>query len=243
MINLTYNGKSFNQRESDGYVNLGELCATHGKKFGNWTRLQGSKEYLATLAETLMQSESHICASDYLVVSEINAIGGKAGTWGHPFVAIEVARWISKKFGIWCNQHIKTLIETGSTTIAPQPQPHLPQTFSQALYLAAKLQEEKELIEAEKQLLEEEIYDLSEALDELFDYFSIIRIAIFNKVSEKQFSWRKLKSASVVLKKEIKKAPCPRFGTKNLYSHDAWRLAYPGVALPEATTLAVKRSA
>jgi len=230
MINLAYNGKSFNQRESDGYVNLGQLCATHGKRLNDWKRLKTSNPCLEAASEA-----TGIPVAELIIIQNGNA------TWGHPLVAIEVGRWINPPFGVWCNQHIKTLIETGSTSITPEPK--LPQTFSEALYLAAKLQEEKELIEAEKQLLEEENYELYEALDELFDYFSIIRIAIFNKVSEKQFSWRKLKSASVVLKKEIKKAPCPRFGTKNLYSHDAWRSAYPGVALPEATTLAVKRSA
>jgi hypothetical protein len=27
---------------------------------------------------------------------------------------------------------------------------------------------------------------------------------------------------------------------KNLYSHDAWRLAYPGIALPETTVLTIQ---
>ena len=100
MINLSYNGKSFNQRENDGYVNLGQLCATHGKKFSNWSRLNSSGEYLQALAETLAQSHfSNISTGDLIV----STIGGKDGsqTWGHPLVAIEVARWISPKFGVW----------------------------------------------------------------------------------------------------------------------------------------------
>lgn len=142
MINLSYNGKSFNQRESDSYVNLGQLCATHGKKFSNWNRLNGSGEYLQALAETLTESGAQIVTPENLVIADVDAIGGNAGTWGHPLVAIEVARWISPGFGVWCNQHIKTLIETGSTTIAPQPapqftpqsqQPQLPQVTSIAL--------------------------------------------------------------------------------------------------------------
>lgn len=128
MINLSYNGKSFNQRENDGYVNLGQLCATHGKKFSNWSRLNSSGEYLQALAETLAQSHSSDMSTGDLIVS---TIGGKDGsqTWGHPLVAIEVARWISPGFGVWCNQHIKTLVETGSTAIASQqpPQPQLPE--------------------------------------------------------------------------------------------------------------------
>jgi hypothetical protein len=31
-----------------------------------------------------------------------------------------------------------------------------------------------------------------------------------------------------------------KFSEKNLYSHDAWRVAYPGIPLPETTTLVVQ---
>ena len=228
MNNLSYKGKSFNQRESDGYVNLGQLCATHGKKQNDWGRLKSSNVYLEALSE-----ETGIPVTDLIIVQHGNA------TWGHPLVAIEVARWINPKFGVWCNQHIKTLIETGSTAIAQPGQPQLPQTYLEALKALVAAEEQRELLEAEKALLEETNHALAEAVDELFDYSSIIRIAKFNGISEKSFKWHRLKAASNKLGLEIKKVPCPRFGEKNLYSHDAWRLAYPGVSLPETTTLVV----
>lgn len=39
---------------------------------------------------------------------------------------------------------------------------------------------------------------------------------------------------------EIKKAPYPRHVEKNPYHHDVWRLAYPGIELPETTTLVIQ---
>jgi hypothetical protein len=87
--------------------------------------------------------------------------------------------------------------------------------------------------------LEDDNERQAEVIDELFDYSSIIRIAKYNKVSETSFNWRLLKSASNKLGVEIKKVPCPRFVEKNLYSHDAWRLAYPEYKLPETTTLRI----
>jgi hypothetical protein len=87
--------------------------------------------------------------------------------------------------------------------------------------------------------LEEDNERQAEVIDELFDYSSIILIAKYNKVSETSFNWRLLKSASGKMGIEIKKAPCPRYGEKNLYSHDAWRLAYPEYKLPETTTLRI----
>jgi phage anti-repressor protein len=97
-----------------------------------------------------------------------------------------------------------------------------------------------ELAESMIASLEEEVERYAEALDELYDHSSVIRVAKHNGISENNFNWRKLKAASQKLGTEIKRETCPRFGTKNLYSHDAWRLAYPGINLPETTTLVIK---
>ncbi|MFM6012501.1 MAG: BRO family protein [Dolichospermum sp.] len=116
----------------------------------------------------------------------------------------------------------------------------IPQTYSQALLEAAKLAEENERLEAQNVILERQNEQLSEAVDELFDYSSIIRVAKFNSISENRFKWHRLRAVSVQLGHEIKKVPCPRFGEKNLYSHDVWRVAYPGIPLPETTTLVAR---
>lgn len=86
-------------------------------------------------------------------------------------------------------------------------------------------EERKLLLEKENTELLNEVNQLSEICDELFDYSSILRIAKFNNVSETLFTWRKLKQISENLNLEIKKAPCPRYGEKNLYHHDVWRIA------------------
>ena len=122
-----------------------------------------------------------------------------------------------------------------------QPQHKLPKSYAEALLEAGRLALENERLEAEKALLEQENLQLSEAVDELFDYSSIVRIAKFNKVSERLFDWRKLKAASLKMGKEIKQVPDPRFETKNLYSHDVWRVCYPDYRLPETTTLVISR--
>lgn len=125
--------------------------------------------------------------------------------------------------------------EVKSTAIAPVT----PQSYIEALKALVAVEEEKLRLQQENEELIEEVEQLSEIVDELFDYSSIIRVAKFNEVSEKYFNWRKLKQASEIKGIEIKKAPCPRYVTKNLYSHSAWLLAYPDVKLPEITTLAL----
>jgi hypothetical protein len=102
------------------------------------------------------------------------------------------------------------------------------------LYMALEAKENQlKLEQAKVELLEEDNERQAEVIDELFDYSSIIRIAKYNGCSETAFNWRTLVASSKVLGQEVKKVPCPRFGTKNLYPHDAWRLAYPSYKLPE----------
>lgn len=119
--------------------------------------------------------------------------------------------------------------------------PKVPQSYLEALKALVAVEEEKQRLEAEKALLEEENHALAEAVDELFDYSSIVRIAKFNRVSETLFSWRKLKAVSQKMGVEVKRVPCPRFEFKNLYSHDVWRICYPEHKLPETTTLVIAR--
>ena len=142
------------------------------------------------------------------------------------FASIGIRTWIKQELGVT------------DEPAAP------PSTYLEALKALVASEEEKERLKAqqaqlaaENELLEEENEQLAEAVDELFDYSSIVRIAKFNSVNESMFNWRTLKAACRRLGLEIKKVPCPRYVTKNLYPHAAWRSVYPDAALPEATTI------
>jgi|GEM_PF-4922505 len=131
----------------------------------------------------------------------------------------------------------QTFINQMAGVIHPEPQ--LPTNFVEALRLLLRSEEQKQLLQTENEQLQQENILLAEVVDELFDYSAIIRVAKFNGCSERMFNWRKLKAASTVKNLEIKSVPCPRFGTKNLYHHDAWRYVYPDAKLPETTTLTI----
>lgn len=85
--------------------------------------------------------------------------------------------------------------------------------------------------------LDAEVEVLSEVVDQLFDYSSIIRVAKHNNVDPGCFKWQSLKAASKTLGLEVKSAPCAIWKTKNLYPHQAWQFVYPEYQLPEATSL------
>lgn len=225
LIVFNYKGQGISRRD-DGFINLTQMCQANGKRLDVFMKTQKTKDYIECL------ENSH---QTVVVYSEEGVNGG---TWGHPSLAINLARWISPEFAVWCDGHIFNLM-SGNVVIA---QPQLPQTYLEALKALVASEERLMLAQAEVEVLEESNQALSEAVDELFNYSSIIRIAKFNGISEEHFKWHRLKTVSAQLGLEIKRVPCARFGTKNLYSHDAWRVAYPHVNLPETTTLVVKAS-
>lgn len=136
----------------------------------------------------------------------------------------------------------------------PEHQHQLPQTYLEALKALVASEEEKARLQQQKQKLqdenerlaimnedlEQEVEILAEEVDELFSHSSIIRIAKYNQVDEKQFKWRLLKAEAKKLGLEVKKVPCPRYQTKNLYPHQVWQNVYPDAALPESTTITVR---
>lgn len=96
----------------------------------------------------------------------------------------------------------------------------LPQTYSQALFEAAKLA-------AQLEAKDLEIANLQENLDHSLDYVSILKVANHNKISENSFSRRLLKAKSIELDYPIKKIQSPRYKSQNLYSILVFKEVYP----------------
>jgi hypothetical protein len=117
MTNLSYQGNSITQRDIDGYVNATEMAKANQARLDHWLENKQAKEYLKALQESISPESRE---NDRLIVVE--GFGAIKTTWVHPLLAIAFAQWISPAFHVWCNQHIKTLMETGQTSVnATQP--------------------------------------------------------------------------------------------------------------------------
>lgn len=236
IISHDVNGLTVGQQEGNGYINATRLTQAHklmtgqSRKVHEWLSNKRTKESLSHLASKLG------IPADQLYQAFQGSPENGGGTWLHPKLATRFAMWLSDDFGLMVEEWVQSWsTKPTKTTVA------LPSDYKEALKALIAEVEAKERLELENAILEQENHQLSEALDELFDYSSIIRIAKFNLVSESSFSWHRLKAVSIQMNLEIKKVPCPRFVTKNLYSHDVWRVAYPTMRLPETTTLVIKR--
>lgn len=79
-----------------------DLMKASGKKIAEWKRLPSTKAYLDEVMAEM--GFSHI---DQIIYSERGGIN-RGKTWVHQLVFIEIARYISPKFSVWCN---KTIIQ------------------------------------------------------------------------------------------------------------------------------------
>ena len=198
---------------------------------------------LATILDhSNSRSMSDSVDSDWKGVSNVYTLGGTQSAtviWepGIYQLLSKSRKPKAKLFQKWLFEEvIPSIRKTGKYEIEQKPKT--------ALELAKEQVKLLEQIELQQQIIDNQEKDLlrqSEVIDELFDYSSIIRIAKFNNVPESIFKWQTLKAASQKMNLEIKKVPCPRFGEKNLYSHDTWRFCYPSIKLPETTTLTISR--
>jgi phage regulator Rha-like protein len=97
---------------------------------------------------------------------------------------------------------------------------NMPSNYLEALKLLVVKQEEKERLELK-------VDNLSTALDSLVEWVSIVKVSQFNKISEKNFNWRVLKSKSQEMGFIIKRGESSVYGYRNLYHVNCFKACYP----------------
>jgi hypothetical protein len=116
VINFDYEGNPIGfTMDETVTVNATEMAKPFGKQTNDWLRLTSTEEFLNTLENIRFSNEPTGKSRRSELVKTVNGIG----TWMHEDVALEFARWLSPKFGIWCNDRIKELLTKGQTSLNP----------------------------------------------------------------------------------------------------------------------------
>ena len=98
---------------SNVMVNATEMAKPFEKRALKWLENQTTKEFIEELSKVRKRT-----LADLVIVTKG---GNNPGTWMHEDVAMEFARWLSPKFAIWCNDRIKELLTTGTTSLNSLP--------------------------------------------------------------------------------------------------------------------------
>lgn len=100
----------------DAFVNLTEMCAAFGKRPLHFMQLESTQRFIVALAADTglsMQSDdgNPVITPTLIRVRKGNfADQQQQGTWAHPDLALECARWLSPEFAIWTNRMIRKLL-------------------------------------------------------------------------------------------------------------------------------------
>lgn len=92
LVSRSWNGTPISRRTTDGYVNATAMCRANEKRWSDYRESDRCQQYLDALSQT-----TEIPVFDLIVSRQ----GNGGGTWVHPQVAVDLARWISAPFAVW----------------------------------------------------------------------------------------------------------------------------------------------
>lgn len=111
---FNYNGKkvSFKTRDGRTYINATEMGRIFNKQPGDFLRTSYAEKFQKALTET-----KNLRSADLLIVIKGGNQYDGQGTWMHPDLAIEFARWLEPKFAIWCNDKIMEILTSNKIVL------------------------------------------------------------------------------------------------------------------------------
>ena len=109
----SWNGTPIPRRTTDGYVNATAMCKANGKLWGHYFETDRATKYLEALSETI----------GIPMVSLYQSVEGRnGGTWVHPQVAVDLARWTSAPFAVWMDGWFLEKVSSQPLTTTPEQQ-------------------------------------------------------------------------------------------------------------------------
>lgn len=117
-----------------GYLNATQIAKQFDKRINNYLRSEQTQQYIAALLEVFKARNSAMTKNQLVIVQK----GGNvhfSGTWLHPKLAVDFARWLDPKFAVWCDEQIEQIL-SGSLKLEP-PRPALPALPKGSVVLSA----------------------------------------------------------------------------------------------------------
>jgi len=116
LVSRSWNGTPIHRRITDGYANATAMCNANGKQWNDYWRTDRATAYLEALCTETGIPVSSLCLS--------LRGGSHQGTWVHPQVAVDLARWISAPFAVWMDRWFLENIQQASKapveTVSPR---------------------------------------------------------------------------------------------------------------------------
>lgn len=94
--------------QNNGYLNATVVASHFNRRVGNYLKSERTQEYISALAEKLSVTPKRATEDNQIVI--IKQGGTEQGTWLHPKLAVDFARWLDPKFAVWCDEQIEQIL-------------------------------------------------------------------------------------------------------------------------------------
>ena len=146
-------------REEDGYINIGKICASHGKNFQHWVENNQTKSMLTELSSRY----------DDVQWIETSRSKNRHGTYVHPIIALHVAQWISPQTTVNMLGWMFELVLTGTVDVSTrETMKELYEWHTDVLELS-KLSSKLDEMFTNKRLVQQEYDQLQKKCNQLFN--------------------------------------------------------------------------
>lgn len=115
-----WDGTVIQQRVTDGYVHATGMAKANGKHLPHYLANARTQAYIAELAAVVGIPTT---GNEGLIQTRQGGRPDLQGTWVHPRLAIDLARWISPAFAVWMDGWFLDWLQ-GRITSAQQPTHH-----------------------------------------------------------------------------------------------------------------------
>ena len=107
LVVRTWNDAPISRRDSDSFADATAMCQANGKEWSGYIRNERTTAYIAALGESLN------LPADQLVITTTSGPNHLRGTWVHPRLAVDLARWLSPQFAVWMDGWFIEQLEQG----------------------------------------------------------------------------------------------------------------------------------
>lgn len=87
------------------YLNATAIAKHFGKRVQHYLDSERTQDYIMALSEAVKTASQNL-----VIIKKGNSKNFEQGTWLHPKLAIDFARWLNPKFAVWCDEQIEKLL-------------------------------------------------------------------------------------------------------------------------------------
>lgn len=195
--------------QTDGYLNATQIAKQFGKQPADYLKQKRTIEYIEGVKRNRLTEQNQL----------VRVIQGgssdEQGTWLHPKLAIDFARWLNVDFSIWCDERIDELLKKGTVSI--QPMSHL-EILAQSAMALVEMDKRQTKLEEDVKLLAAKIEKSPQEHFTVAGFASLRGVNV--NVREAAVLCRKANKLSKEWEVNVGKAHSEIFGKVNTYHVD-----------------------